>query len=360
MDELISHPIFNSHPSLKQQWITLIDQPTPVARLESLGSEIGHANLFVKREDLTALGYGGNKVRNLEFLLGRARHLGYSRVAMVAPMGSNFVAAAASQAARIGMNSEFFHFVPAQNRQIQQHARFTQSTGAHLHINGGAIVPAIVKSSLGLSLRLSQNFRTLEKTFHLPMGGSDPIGSLGHVNAALELAMQIRQGDIPPIDHLVVGVGTCGTMAGLLVGLRMANLPINLIGVRCVDRILCNEKRIARLANQIAKSLRLNFSFSSSEINLRDCTAYDGAGGPSAVHYGKQLPQAEDLISQMQKTEQITLDTTYTTKVVHYLTNWIKNEPFQTRRKNILYWHTFSPTAMTFMEASPLSAASTR
>jgi 1-aminocyclopropane-1-carboxylate deaminase/D-cysteine desulfhydrase-like pyridoxal-dependent ACC family enzyme len=122
MEGQTSHPIFQSYPELKQQWVSLIPQATPVARLESFGPEVGHGNLYVKREDLTAPGYGGNKVRNLEFLLGRARSFGCSRVAMVAPLGSNFVAAAASQSARIGMRSEFFHFTPTQNTQIHQHA----------------------------------------------------------------------------------------------------------------------------------------------------------------------------------------------------------------------------------------------
>ena len=349
-----THPIFHSHPELKQQWVSLIPKATPVARLESFGPEVGLNNLYVKREDLTAPGYGGNKVRNLEFLLGRAQFFGCSRVAMVAPLGSNFVAAAASQSARIGMRSEFFHFTPTQNKQIHQHAKFTRSTGADLHIHDGAILPGILRSSLGLGLRISQNLMTKQKTFRLPMGGSDVIGSLGHVNAALELAMQIRKGELPAIDHLIVGVGTCGTMAGLLVGLRLANLNTKVIGVRCVDKIICNEVRIAALANQLAKKFRVGFSFAASEINLRDYTAFDEARDSLAIHYAKPLAQAEDLILQMQELEQITLDTTYTTKVIHFLKSWIKTDPFQTRRKNILYWHTFSPTAMNFAPASQI------
>jgi 1-aminocyclopropane-1-carboxylate deaminase/D-cysteine desulfhydrase-like pyridoxal-dependent ACC family enzyme len=270
MRDSIAHPIFNTYPELQQQWVPLITQATPVSRLRDFGQAIGHNHLYVKREDLTAAGYGGNKVRNLEFLLGRAQFHGCNRIAMVAPLGSNFVAAAASQATKIGMTSEFFQFVPTQNKQIHLHARFTQSTGANVHINEGPLLPAILKSSLGLGLRMGQNLATNEKTFRLPMGGSDVLGALGHVNAALELAMQIRRGEIPHVDHLLVGVGTCGTMAGLLVGLRMADLNTKVIGVRCVDKIICNEYQIAALANQLTKKLRLNFKIAVSEICLKN------------------------------------------------------------------------------------------
>lgn len=350
MREVVDPPIFKTHPGLQPQWVPLIPQATPVSRLAKFGQDVGHSHLYVKREDLTAPGYGGNKVRNLEFLLGRAQALGCKRVAMVAPLGSNFVAAAASQATRIGMKSEFFHFVPTRNKQINRHARFTQSVGASLHTMDGAILPAILKSSLGLSLRMGQNFLSSDKTFRLPIGGSDVLGVLGHVNAALELAMQIRRGEIPPIDQLVLGVGTCGTMAGLLVGLRLAGLNTKVIGVRCVDRIICNEYKIAALANQVTKKLRLNFKFRASEIDLRNYCTYDELESVASVHYARPLPHADALISQMFNLEGLTLDTTYTTKVIHFLKNWIQKDAFQTHKKNILYWHTFSPTAMNFAE----------
>lgn len=327
-----THPLFHSHPELQRAWVSLIPQPTPVARLERLGRELGHANLFVKREDLTAPGYGGNKVRNLEFLLGLARAKGFEKVAMVAPLGSNFVAAAASQSARIGMRAEFFHFVPTQNDQLRRHFEYTRATGAALHVRRGRVVPAILKSSIDLGARLMAN-----ETLRLPMGGSDEIGSLGHVNAALELALQIRDGELPEIDFLVVGAGTCGTVAGLLVGLRMAGLKTKVIGVRCVDRIVCNETRIASLANRLAKKLELGFRFRSSDVDLVHA---------SSSHYARPLENSKELIAQVESLEQIVLDTTYTTKVIDFLKAWLKSDPFGTRKKNILYWHTFSPVAM--------------
>lgn len=352
MRTLATQPIFNMYPELKNEWISLMPQATPVGRLKGLGEAMNHPHLYVKREDQTAPGYGGNKVRNLEFLLGRAQFLGFRRVAMVAPLGSNFVAAAASQASRIGMNSEFFHFVPTLNEQIQKHAEFTETVGAHLHIRYGTRLTSIIKSSFGLGLRLGQNFMTDEKMFRLPVGGSDARGALGHVNAGLEFASQIHSGEIPMIDHLVVGVGTCGTMAGLLVGLRMSGLSTKVIGVRCVDKIVCNEYRIAALANQLAKKLRLNFRFKTSDICLRDYSLYDEPESISKFNYARALEHADALIAEMHNLENITLDTTYTTKVIHFLKNWVKRDPFQTHKKKILYWHTFSPTAMKLLPES--------
>lgn len=161
-------------------------------------------------------------------------------------------------------------------------------------------------------------------------------GALGHLNAALELAEQVRAGEVPKPDAIVVGAGTCGTMAGLTAGFRLAQLDVRLIGVRCVDRIVCNARAIARLANGVLARVGLPGRVRASDICLVESPLHGG--------YGIPLDRVEELMASFQADEGIRLDTTYTSKVVAKLGELLISGAFA--GKNVLYWHTFSPAAM--------------
>src|SRR5687768_9168153 len=92
-------------------YLNLVDRPTPVhllAGVEELFGGVAGVRVFVKREDATDLVYGGNKVRNLEFILADAMTKGAEKIVTLAPVGSNFVAALAVQTKRLGMPTEVF------------------------------------------------------------------------------------------------------------------------------------------------------------------------------------------------------------------------------------------------------------
>ncbi|MGZ3687591.1 MAG: 1-aminocyclopropane-1-carboxylate deaminase/D-cysteine desulfhydrase [Bdellovibrionota bacterium] len=324
--------------SLKENRIPLIRGQTPVEPLSTLGSLLGPGRLFVKREDQTDTVYGGNKVRNLEFLLGEAIQKGAKSLVTLAPLGSNFVAALAAQAPKVSLPVDVYHFVPQRNPQIEAHARFTESQGAQVHLAGGALYPSAVSSFLRSHF---QKVREGSGAYFIAPGGSSVLGALGHVSAALELKEQILRGELPEPDYLVVGVGTCGTMAGLLVGLRLAGIRTRVVGVRCVDRILCNRFKVARLANGISRYLGMDSRFSTAEIDLRDL---------SELAYGRPIAEAKELIPVVRELSGIELDTTYTSKVFLYLKKFMHESVGQ--RETVLYWHSFSPAAMRFADAA--------
>lgn len=177
---------------------------------------------------------------------------------------------------------------------------------------------------------------TSEDTLWCAPGGSSVTGALGHLNAALELAEQVRAGEIPQPDVIVVGAGTCGTMAGLTAGFRLAGLDVRLIGVRCVDRIVCHLRAIARLANGVLARIGV-----PGRVHAHDITLVES---PLDHGYGVPLGRAEELMASFEADEGIRLDTTYTSKVVAKLGELLTSGMFT--GKNVLYWHTFSPAAM--------------
>lgn len=310
--------------------IDLIGGPTPAHPLAALGEELGLKALYVKREDKTAAPYGGNKVRNLEYLFADALGQGKSRVVTVAPLGSNFVAALAAHAPRAGLKAEVHHFVAAGSPQIARHARFSAAQGAELTVYGRHASKYAGALLAGLA---SLDERVRRDAYFIAPGGSSVVGALGHVRAALELAAQVKAGDIPRPDVIVVGAGTCGTLAGLTVGLGLSDLGTRLIGIRCVDALVCNRLAIARLANAVSRRLGLNARVSAGDVDLRDPP---GAG----LAYGRRHAGAERAARLFRDAGELIVDTTYTMKVAHALTELAAANG--RGLGNVLYWHTFN------------------
>src|SRR5690606_9748357 len=95
--------------------------------------------------------------------------------------------------------------------------------------------------------------RRADDPFVIPPGGSDALGTLGYVNAALELAAQIEDGSSPRPRAIHVAGGTLGTAAGLALGLAIAELDVPVFATRITGRIVCNERVLARLVTGAAR-----------------------------------------------------------------------------------------------------------
>ena len=245
------------------------------------------------------------------------------------PLGSNFVAALASHAPGLGFRVRVRHFVPHRNPQIESHADFSAAQGAALLISNDAWPVPLAALTAGCA-SLIEHRRT--GAYWVSPGGSNVIGAMGHFSAALELKEQILRKELPAPDLLVVGVGTCGTIAGLLAGLRVSGLSTRVIGIRCVDRIVCNRRRISALANQLLRQLGLPANVSHRDIDLR---SPDG----NSMRYAERSASAGNLAAQFSATEGLTLDTTYTTKVAKCL-EAIVSSP-EAKKRTVLYWHTY-------------------
>lgn len=339
---MLSPALFRYVPELATTtpWTPLCRPKTSVAPLLAPEHAGLHAGLYVKREDETDDLYGGNKVRNLEFILGEAMALKARRILTIAPYGSNFVAALAAQASKKKIPVEVRHFRMARSPQIEAHGEFTRSLGAELHVSDGL-------SGLTAAGAMALLRRSASDSYWCAPGGSSVTGALGHVNAALELAEQIRHGEVPRPDTIVVGVGTCGTIAGLTAGFRLAGLDIRIVGVRCVDAIVCHRFKIARLATALLARLGSPLRIRPKEITLTNAVGHGG--------YGIPLARSREVAARFREVEGITLDTTYTSKVVATLGELLQAGAFRGQR--VLYWHTFSAAAMTQHYAVRLAPA---
>jgi D-cysteine desulfhydrase len=209
--------------------------PTPVAP-----SAIAPA-LWIKRDDLTALPIGGNKVRALDYLLGGLRP--GTTVLTAGALGSTHVLTTVVHAKRLGARAWVIRWPQEMNDVARLVARRIETEADDLRT---------VRSVPGAYWRVFRT-RVRRDVRWVPAGGTSALGVLGHADAALELAGQIARGECPCPTRIVVPLGSCGTAAGLALGLEIAGLPTRVVGVRVVPRVVANRGRVLRLAARAAR-----------------------------------------------------------------------------------------------------------
>lgn len=203
--------------------VVLQDDPTPIQKLSRLSQlpELNGCNLYVKRDDLTGLGGGGNKLRKLEFLLGEALVEHADTLVTWGGLQSNHARLTAAVAARHGLACELI-LTPSSVRTDDDYRHngnvlLDVLFGASIHqLPLGAAPEAYAAELVGKLERQGK------KPFVMPLGGSSPRGSLGYAACAAEI---LRQADATGLhfDGIIVPNGSSGTHSGLLAGLTLAH-----------------------------------------------------------------------------------------------------------------------------------------
>ncbi len=252
----LPYPLFARFPGLQRRVdrIPLADLPTPVERAPThLAAALGSDELWVKRDDLTAPVYGGNKVRKLELILGRAIALGRRSVWTTGARGSNHALATAIYGARLGLDVHATLYPQPPTAHVERNRRALAAAGAFVReAPNVALVPAVAAAQVAAATLRG------DRPFLVPPGGSDLFGTLGYVAAGLELGEQIAAGACPRPDRIFVAAGTLGTAAGLAVGLAAAGVldaGTHLVAVAVVEAIITNRSRLAGLVQRVVAHL---------------------------------------------------------------------------------------------------------
>jgi 1-aminocyclopropane-1-carboxylate deaminase/D-cysteine desulfhydrase-like pyridoxal-dependent ACC family enzyme len=273
--------------------------PTPLERRQVAGRTI-----LVKRDDLSAAGYGGNKVRKLEFLLAEARRAGARRLVTAGATGSHHAFATAYHGARLGFDSALVLFPQQLTRHVGDMLRLMAATGAELRwVRRMEAVP------YGM-WRARVAWRR-EAPWTIPPGGSSVTGALGYVNAGLELAAQVAADPRlrPSVIH--IAAGTLGTVAGLAVGLAWGGLPVPIVGTRITSRLVTNERVFRALVRGTVQRLRdAGADVPPAEAALRLVTLEHGQLGEG---YGRSTAAGDGAAAAFAEAG-LQLDPTYTAK----------------------------------------------
>ncbi|MHA1381164.1 MAG: 1-aminocyclopropane-1-carboxylate deaminase/D-cysteine desulfhydrase [Candidatus Helarchaeota archaeon] len=315
--------LFEEYPDLEQsiEWLPLIKK-TPVHKLEKLGKYLGTENLWIKRDDQTTELYGGNKPRKLEFLLADAKKKKKDPLITIGGIGSNHCLATAMFGQKLGSSVVLILFNQPLTADVQKKLllfHYFKTTMLH---------EETIKKNQEL---LKQYYNS----YFITGGGSDKIGTIGFVNAAFELKNQIEQGEMPRPKYLFVTLGSCGTLAGLEVGKKLANIKTNIIGVRVTDLGAASPALVKSLAKKTYKNLK-SCSAKIPEIKIEKSQILNEYYGGE---YGKVTKEGLEALNLMKKYENIQLDTTYTAKTCAAMIDFIKNEKL---KDPILFWNTYN------------------
>jgi len=299
--------------------IVLAHLPTPIEPLPRLTKLLQGPQLFIKRDDLTGLGLGGNKTRKLEYLAADALAQGCRMLITTGAVQSNHCRQVAAAAARLSLGC-ILVLAGEDPGSRQGNLLLDELSGAKL-----IFVPKEERDQ-----RLQQAFTQAEENgmqpYLIPYGGSNPVGVQGYIQAMQELQDQ----NLQP-DWIVLASSSGGTQAGLVLGAEQTGFPGRILGIS-VDKPADElTQTIMALANQTAAWLGIDKKIESEDVLVND--AYCQAG------YGI-LQQAEvEAIRLFARTEGILLDPVYTGRAAAGLIDLIR-KGFFSPDETVLFWHT--------------------
>jgi L-cysteate sulfo-lyase len=234
--------------------LRLAHLPTPLEPMPALGARLGLASLWVKRDDCTGLGLGGNKVRKLEFNLAAAREAGADCIVCGGVVQSNAARQVAAACAKLGLEC---HLGIMSGRLTNTEPGYACNGNILLDRLYGALVHDIPWSedrNTGLRTIAAGLRRAGRAPYLVPYGASDALGAMGYALAAEEIVAQITDLAGPGLTWIVHASGSAGTQAGLLAGLLAMGHPARVIGIDVdaqASRVAADVCRVGREAARL-------------------------------------------------------------------------------------------------------------
>lgn len=306
--------------------------PTPLHALPRLSADLGGPRVLFKRDDLTGLAFGGNKVRKLEYLLGQALDEGCDCVLTGGAAQSNHCRQTAAAAARSGLQCHLAlggEAPPTAGGNLL----LDLLVGAHPHWCGEH------RKGEDLEDLADELRRKGRRPYVIPYGGSDPVGATGFVRAAFELHGQLDALSVSP-THVVLASSSAGSHAGLAVGARMLGESYRLIGVE-IDKDEADgvplAERVAALAEATARRVGAEGSLRPEDIDVWG--DYTGEG------YGVVGDLEREAIRRVASTEGVLLDPVYTARAMGGLIDRIARGELGPD-DTVVFWHTGGQPAL--------------
>ena len=299
--------------------VPLAHLPTHIEALPRLTCMFSGPKLFIKRDDLTGLGLGGNKTRKLEYLAADAMAKGAKTLISTGAVQSNHCRQVAAAAAKLGLGCQLV-LAGSEPEQVQANLLLDKLSGAQIFYTTKPNRDKELKN------RFEQAEQAGLKPYLIPYGGSNPIGAMGYLNAMFELN---EQGLEP--DWIVFASSSGGTQAGMILGAHLTEFKGKILGISIEHKSEPFSAQIADLVNQTALELEYDWSVTPNEVLVID--NYCKAG------YGVLTPAETEAINLFANTEGILLDPVYTGRAAAGLLDLIRKGFFKPK-DTVLFWHT--------------------
>ncbi|WP_025121538.1 MULTISPECIES: D-cysteine desulfhydrase [unclassified Serratia (in: enterobacteria)] len=309
--------------------LDLVGSVTPLEKLSRLSDYLGR-EIYIKRDDVTPMAMGGNKLRKLEFLAADAVRQGADTLVTAGAIQSNHVRQTAAVAAKLGLQC-----VALLENPIDTKAENYLTNGNRLLLDLFNVEVVMCDALHDPQVQLADLATRLEaqgfRPYVIPIGGSNALGSLGYVQCALEIAAQSR--DIT-FSSIVVASGSAGTHAGLAVGLQQLLPQSELIGVTVSRKVIDQLPKVEQLQKAVACSLDIDA--------LAPITLWDDYFAPQ---YGMPNDEGMAAVKLLAQQEGVLLDPVYTGKAMAGLIDGISQQRFRDQGP-ILFVHTGGAPAL--------------
>jgi len=313
--------------------IPLAFLPTPLEYTENLTKLLGGPRIFFKRDDCTGLAFGGNKARKLEFIMTDVLDKHADVIITIGGLQSNWARQTAAAVRKLGLKiilvlngkePEEYQGNLLLDSILGCDIRFKPYTDEEEQREEAGETP--------ITGGIAEEVKKIGKVpYIIPLGGCNPIGNLGYINAVKELKKQSEENSIN-IDYIVSAVGTGGTQAGIELGLRLYEMNTKCYGISISRHIKPKSQEITDLCNKTIERFKLElYQFFSDEIIVN--YNYIGEG------YAIPTNECIKAIRTVAQTEGIILDPVYTGKAMAGLIDLIKKGKFK-KNENIVFLHT--------------------
>jgi L-cysteate sulfo-lyase len=300
--------------------------PTPLQEMPRLSRVFGGPKLWIKRDDLTGIAFGGNKERKTEFVMADVIQKRADVIITTGAIQSNHARVTAAAAKKLGLKVVLV-LQGEEPKGYDGNLLLDLLFGADIRfvqVRSQQTLPAMQKIAEELK-------RKGNKSYIVPRGASYPTGAVGYVNAMLELISQAEEADLN-IDYIFHASGSGGTQAGLVTAKKALEAETEILGI-CIKPNASQwlTEKIVEIANGVAKLLDLK-----EVVNRKDVVLIGDYAGEA---HGVPTPEAVEAIRLVAQTEGILLDPVYTGKAMAGLIDLIKKEHFK-KDDNVVFIHT--------------------
>lgn len=327
--------------------VELIHAPTPLRKLERLSRELNGPEIFIKREDLTGLGFGGNKSRKLEYIIPDVIAQKAEVIITYASLQSNWCLQTAAAARKFGLIPLLIlfrtHDLPD---EIDGNLLLDHILGARIRIKDGG--PGKFIDEAALEEALDEAITEVRDWGHTPyvapVGGSmpggdmdKPLGALAYVDAFLEMHQQAERQGEKPVDYVIHATGSGGTQAGLAVGAKALGQGTRVLGISVIEEAEIFRRDVLSIARDTEKTLGLAPRVEADDILVLDEYIKEG--------YGIVNRDVAEAVRRMAVLEGIFIDPVYTGKAFVALLDLVNKGYFKSTDR-IVFLHTGGTPAL--------------
>jgi D-cysteine desulfhydrase family pyridoxal phosphate-dependent enzyme len=324
----------------------LIRRPTPFYKLENLSQALGGPAIYIKRDDLTGLAFGGNKSRKLEFIMQDILNKGADTVVTWAALQSNWCLQTAAAAKKLGITPVLVLFKTYDlPEEYDGNLLLDVILGADIRIKEAEKEKILTEAEAEgfveeIIIELRQNGR---RPYFAPLGGSKvggsmdrPLGAISYVQAYLEMEDQARDQNVV-VDCVILASGSGGTQAGLTVGASAFDDKTRVLGVSVSEEKSAYSERVRTIVTDTVDALNLNIRVENEQVRVLDEYLREG--------YGIVNREVSEAIRLVAEKEGIFLDPVYTGKAMVALMDLVKKGYFR-RDENVVFFHTGGTAAL--------------